>query len=102
MRLGRRGRTGRRVRVGGVAALSLHALILSAVLQSAFPAGIARLDLELDALVVAEAGGGGSGSGSGRRSRGRHLEQVVLCWLYRGWNASSKLYKLLFVVAEFA
>ena len=56
----------------------LHVL-LSAVLQGALPTSIARLDLELDALVVAETGGrGSSGGSSGRRSRGRHFEKAVL------------------------
>lgn len=54
-------------------------VLRGAVLQGALPASIARLDLELDALVVAEAGGSGNGGGSGRGSRGRHFERAFDC-----------------------
>lgn len=57
------------------AALSLY-ILLGAILESAFPTSTTRLDLELDALVVAQAGGscrGGCGGGRGCRGSGRHF-----------------------------
>lgn len=58
------------------------------VLQGALPAGIARLDVELDALVLTQRGGGSTGSGgsggSGRRLRGRrHFEDGLFGFVGR-------------------
>jgi hypothetical protein len=47
-------------------------VLLSTVLESAGPGGIARLDVELDALVVTKAGRGGGSGGRRRRSGLRH------------------------------
>lgn len=51
-------------------------ILLRAILKGAFPASAACLDLELDALVVAQAGGssrGGCGGSRGCRGSRRHF-----------------------------